>query len=151
MVEVSPDPVHLVDESDPGHAVPVGLTPYGLRLGFDPTDGTENSNGPIQNSERPFDFRREIHVPRGVDNIDAIIDIVSEPMRRRGGRRNRDPPLLLLLHPVHGGSAIMHLAHPMDPARIEQDPFGGRRLSGIDMGHDADITKQVKGGDPRHL
>jgi hypothetical protein len=38
----------------------------------------------------------------------------------------------------------------MDPARIKQDPLGGRRLTGIDMSHDADISEQVKGGNPRH-
>jgi hypothetical protein len=44
----------------------------------------------------------------------------------------------------------MHLAHPMDPARIEQDPLGGRRLTIIDVGHDADIPEQVKWRNPWH-
>jgi hypothetical protein len=44
----------------------------------------------------------------------------------------------------------MHLTHPVDPSRVKEDPLGGRRLTGIDMGHDADITEQVKGCDSGH-
>jgi hypothetical protein len=39
----------------------------------------------------------------------------------------------------------------MDPARIEEDPLGSRGFTGIDVGHDADISEQVKGGNSGHL
>jgi hypothetical protein len=44
----------------------------------------------------------------------------------------------------------MHLAHPMDPSGIEQDPLGSGGLTGIDVRHDADIPEQVKWGNPWH-
>ena len=64
-----------------------------------------------------------------------------------GGRSGRDgdAALLLLLHPVHGRSAVMHLAHAVDHARIEQDPLRGRRLARIDVGHDADVAVRSSG------
>jgi hypothetical protein len=61
------------------------------------------------------------------------------PVTRCRRRSNGDAPFLFLLHPVHGGSAIVDFAHPMDPAGIEQNPLGGRSLSGVNMGGDADI------------
>jgi hypothetical protein len=35
----------------------------------------------------------------------------------------------------------MHLAHPMQASRIEQDALGRRGLTGIDVRHDADVTE----------
>jgi hypothetical protein len=34
----------------------------------------------------------------------------------------------------------MDIAHPMDTAGIEQDAFGERSFSGIDVGHDANVS-----------
>jgi hypothetical protein len=44
----------------------------------------------------------------------------------------------------------MDLAHPMDPPRIEQDPLGGRGLTSINVGHDADIPEPMKWSNPGH-
>src|SRR5918912_954786 len=43
-VELGPDPVHLVDEADPGDVVLVGLAPDRLGLGLDPADGVEHGH-----------------------------------------------------------------------------------------------------------
>src|SRR6185503_13936595 len=56
----------------------------------------------------------------------------------RGG--DGDPPLLLLLHPVHGRRALVHLADLVRAARVVQDALGRGRLTGIDVGHDADVA-----------
>jgi len=37
----------------------------------------------------------------------------------------------------------VHLAHLVDPARIEKDAFGGRRLAGVDVRHDPDVSDLV--------
>ena len=55
------------------------------------------------------------------------------------GRGDGDAALLLLLHPVHGRSAVVHFADLMRLAGIIEDALGRRRLSGIDVGHDAEI------------
>jgi hypothetical protein len=55
-----------------------------------------------------------------------------------------DPALLLLLHPVHDGSALVDLAHLVGAARVVEDPLGRGRLAGIDVGHDADVAELGK-------
>src|SRR5215216_2110031 len=75
-------------------------------------------------------------MPRGVDDVETLV----VPECRGGGRRDGDAALLLLLHPVHGRSALMHLAHFVALAGIVEDPLRGRGLAGIDVGHDAEIA-----------
>src|SRR5205814_9469747 len=58
----------------------------------------------------------------------------------RRGRGNGDPALLLLLHPVHGGGAFVHFANLVGLAGVIKDALGRRRLSGVDVRHDADIA-----------
>jgi hypothetical protein len=53
---------------------------------------------------------------------------------------NRDTTLSFLLHPIGYGSPVINRTKTMRPTGIEQDPFGRRRLSGIDMGDDANIS-----------
>jgi len=63
--------------------------------------------------------------------------------RRRG--RDRDTALLLLLHPVHDGGAVVHFAHFVRNPGVEQHAFGGRGLTGINVSTDADITIPLDG------
>ena len=143
LLEVGPDAVHLVDERDAGHAIAVGLAPYGLGLRLDATDRAEHGDGSVQNPQRTLDLGREVDVSGGVDDVDAEGGAVAQPRAGGGGGGNRDPPLLLLFHPVHGGRTFMHLAHAVDPAGIEQNPLGGGRLAGVDMRHDADVAQTL--------
>jgi hypothetical protein len=50
-------------------------------------------------------------------------------------------PRLLLLHVVHGRGAVVHLADLVVDARVEKDALGSRRLTGIDVRHDADVAR----------
>jgi hypothetical protein len=70
---------------------------------------------------------------RRIDKINLM------PLPETGGRRrsNGNASLPFLLHPVHGGSPLVDLSHPVSLAGIEQDSFGRGGLAGIDMGHDA--------------
>ena len=61
------------------------------------------------------------------------------------------PALLLLLHPVHGRGAVMHLADLVGLAGVEEDPLGRRRLAGVDMRHDAEVAVAVEGIIAGHL
>ena len=82
----------------------------------------------------------------------GINDIDTNPIPETGGggRRNRNTALLLLLHPVHCGIAVMSLTHTVIDSRIEQNPFRRGGLSGIDVRHYADITGFIKGVLSRH-
>jgi hypothetical protein len=74
-------------------------------------------------------------VPGRVDQVDAMI----VPEAGRGGRGDRDPPLLLLLHPVHRRGALVDLAELVDLLRVEEDPLGHCRLAGVDVRDDPDV------------
>ena len=74
---------------------------------------------------------------------------LPEAGRRGGG--DRDAALLLLLHPVHDGGAVVDLADLVRDARVEQDALGRRRLAGIDVRHDADIPIPLEWGLPCHV
>ena len=134
--ETGSDPVHLVDEGDARHAVAVGLPPDGLRLGLDPADSTKNSHRAVKDAEAAFDFRRKIHMSRSIDDIDAMVP----PAAGRCRRGDRDPPLLFLSHPVHRRRPLMHLPKPVVDPGVVEDALRGRRLTGVNVGHDADIA-----------
>jgi len=138
--EVGPHPVHLVDEGDPGHAIAIGLAPDGLRLGLDPGDGVEHGDGAVEHTKAALDLHREINVSGRVYDVDHVV----APHRIGRGRGDRDPPLTLLLHPVGRRRPLVDLAHLVDAARVEEDPLGGRGLTGIDVRHDADVPQPLE-------
>ena len=70
-----------------------------------------------------------------INNVDANIT----PRASGGGRRNGDAAFLFLFHPIHGRSAFMDLSDAVRPAGIEQDALRRSGLTGIDVGHDADV------------
>jgi hypothetical protein len=71
------------------------------------------------------------------------IDLMIEPIRRGRRRSNGDTSLLLLDHVIHGGSALMDFAHAVDAPGVIEYSLGRGRLTGINMGNDADITNPL--------
>jgi hypothetical protein len=71
-----------------------------------------------------------------VDDVESF----AVPNRGGCGRGNSDAALLLLLHKIHGRSAVVHLADLVALAGIVKDALGRRRLTGINMGHDAEVA-----------
>ena len=82
-----------------------------------------------------------------IDDVDTVVP----PRAGSGSRGNGDTAFLLLLHPVHHGIAIMDFTNLVGSARIKKDSFGRRRLTGIDVSHDADITVPIEGGCAGHV
>jgi len=95
----------------------------------------------IQHAQAALHFSREIHVAGRIDNVD--LDVA--PFAGGGSRRNRNAALLLLLHPIHGGSALMDFAQFMGTPRVIKDALGRGGLTGIDMCGDADILIRSSG------
>ena len=78
-----------------------------------------------------------------VDDVDAMIDAVAFPETGSRSAGNSDTALLFLLHPVHRRRTLVHLANLVRDARVIKDTFGGGGLTGIDVGHDADIPSKI--------
>ena len=144
-VEVRSDPVHLVGEDETGDPVAIRLAPHGLGLGLDAGHGIQQGHRAVQHAERALHFDGEVHVTRGIDDVDPVRDAVPGPEAGSGGGGDGDPALLLLLHPVHGGRALVDLTDLVVLAGVVKDALGGSRLAGIDVGHDADIPVPIEG------
>ena len=138
--EVRADAVHLVHEGDAWDAVAVCLAPDGLGLRLDTGDGIEHRHRAVEDAERALHLDRKVHVPGRIDDVHPNV----APERRRRSRRDRDPALLLLHHPVHDGGALVDLAHLVRAAGVVEDPLGRRRLAGVDVRHDPDVAHPVE-------
>ena len=66
----------------------------------------------------------EVHVTRGVNNVDTV----ALPLGGGGGRGDGDTTLLLLHHPVHGGSALVHLTNLVGLAGVVENALGSGGL-----------------------
>src|SRR6185369_6638204 len=135
--------IEFVDETDAGNAVLVSLSPDSLRLWLHARDTVKHRDSAVENAQRTLHFHREVNVARRVDDVDAMIDTVSFPETGGGSAGDRDTALLFLLHPVHRRRTLVHLADLVRDACVIKDTFGGGGLTGIDVGHDADIPELV--------
>ena len=79
-------PVHLVDERNPRHAVPLHLLIDGEGLALHAADGAQDHDRSIEHAERPLDLDSEVHVAGRIDQVDAL----ASPRDLRGGRLDRD-------------------------------------------------------------
>ena len=135
-LEIGAGAVELVDEAHPRHVVLLGLAPDGLGLRLDSGDAVEAGDRAVEDAQAALDLDGEVDVAGRVDDVDPVV----VPETGGGGGRDRDSALLLLLHPVHRGGALMDLADLVGLAGIIKDSLGRRRLAGIDVGHDADVA-----------
>src|SRR6185369_4300545 len=112
-------------------------------LRLDTCDTVKHCDSAVEHAQRTLHFHREVNVARSVDDVDAMIDAVSFPETGGCSAGNGDTTLLLLLHPVHRRRTLVHLADLVCDAGVIKDTFGGGGLTGIDVGHDADIPELV--------
>ena len=140
MVEVRARDVHLVDVDHAGNMIVIRLAPNSLGLGLDAALRAQNGYGTVEYTQRTLDLNSEVNVSGGVDDIDAVI----LPETGGSGGGDGDTSLLLLIHPVHGGGAVVRLTDFVVDTCIIKDTLRQCRLSGIDMRHDADIAYMIQ-------
>ena len=141
--EVGAGAVHLVDEREARHGVLVHLAPDRLGLRLHAADRAEHGAGAVEHLQAALDFDGEVDVSRGVDDVEAVLgELVLHPLPEGRGRSrgDRDAALLLLLHVVHDGGAVVHFADLVRNAGVEKDALGRRRLAGVDVRRDTDVT-----------
>ena len=132
--------VHLVDEDDTGNIIPSHLSVDRDRLRLHTRDGAKNHDGPIEHSQRAFDFDGEINVPRRIDEVDVVVFLLPvlflDPVTKRGCGLNSNTLFPLKVHRVHLGANRVLAANFMyriDPTCIKQDALGGGSLPAVDV------------------
>jgi hypothetical protein len=144
--EIGPKAIHFVNETDSWNSVSIGLSPYRFRLGFHSRYGIENYYAAIQDAQTALHFGGKVNMTRRIDDVNLAIS----PETGNGRSRDGDPPLSFLLHPIGHGRPVVHIAHPMRAPRVKEDPLGRRRLAGVDMGDDADVSYALERVGPGH-
>eukprot|EP00976_Prorocentrum_cordatum_P090453 1188133-Prorocentrum_minimum.AAC.4 len=71
----------------------------------------------------------EVDVTGCVDNVDALV----LPLAGGGSGGDGDAALLLLDHPVHGGTALVHLADLVGAASVVEDALCGGGLASVNV------------------
>ena len=142
-------PVRLVDEGEPRDIVAAHLAIDGHGLGLHPGHRTQNENRAIENAQRAFDFDREVHMARSVDNVDKVF--IPFAVSRRGLDRNT--PLPLQFHRIHlRADAVLSLdvVDDPDPLRVKKNSLRQCRLSGINVRADSDVSYPSQIADQCH-
>ena len=108
----------------------------GLRL--DALRGVHQQDRALAGGQGPGHLVGEVHVARGVDQVQHVLAAVPAPPGQADGLAlDRDAALALDVHPVQVLRAHLPLAH--DAGEL-QHPVRERGLAVIDMGDDAEIA-----------
>ena len=78
---------------------------------------------------------------RSVYQVDLIGVSLIVPECCGCGRSNGDTSLLLLNHPVHRSCTFVNLTNLVGLSGVVEDSLGSGRFTGIDVGHDADVSR----------
>ena len=151
--EVGTGTVHLVHKGQTWHFVLVGLAPNGFGLGLHATHSAVNHASAIQHAHGTLNFNGEVNVSRGINDVDTVLrQGLVHTLPEAGGRsgRDRDATLLLLLHPVHCGSAVVHFTNFVVHAGIKKYALGSRSFTGVNVSRDTDIAITLNGGMASH-
>src|SRR6201999_4403342 len=113
----------------------VGLPPHRLGLRLDAGDTVVDRDRAVEDTQRALDLDGEVDVAGRVDDVDRV----AAPGALRGRGRDRDAALLLLLHPVHRGGAVVDFADLVVDTGVVKDALGRSGLARVDMRHDPDV------------
>jgi len=107
-------------------------------LGFYPLGGIDDEDGGLAGGEGSADLVGEVHMARGVDEVQDIgLAIAAGVLEADGARLDGDAALALEVHLVE--VLLPHLA-PADAAGDLEEPVGESGLAVVDVGHDAEVA-----------
>ena len=72
-IKIGAEAIQFVDVDDAGDFGIIRIAPVGFGLGFHTAGTTENANATIQNLQGAVNLDREINVPGGVDDVEAVV------------------------------------------------------------------------------
>jgi len=81
------------------------LAPHSLTLQLHARHTDEDGHEPVEDPQTALHFQRDIDVSKGVDDVGAVI----LPLTCGGGGNDGVVALLLVLHPVHSGAALIDM------------------------------------------
>ena len=70
--------------------------------------------------------------------------LTLRPRAGRRRRRDRNPALALLFHPIGHGRAFMHFSDFVDHAGVKQNALSQCRFAGIDIRCDPDVSRSLE-------
>ena len=133
--------IDLVDDRDDVQAVVDRQVGVGQRLGLDPLRCIDEQQRAFAGRKRTGHLVGEVHVTRGVDQVQyvgiAVVGLVGQP---DGVRLDRDAALPLEVHAVE--DLGLHLALLQRAGHLEE-PVGERRLAMVDMSDDGEIADEL--------
>ena len=118
----------------------IGQAPVGFGLRLDACNTIKHDNCAIEHTQRTTDFDVEVDVAGRVDQVDLHI----APLHRGGRAVDGDAATALFGIEVHVRSAVVHFAHAVAFARVEQDAFAGGGLACVNVGNDADVANVAR-------
>ena len=144
--------VDLVDDDDGLNTLTESLTEHSLGLDANTFDGVDDDEGTVSDTEGSSDFRGEINVSGGVDEVDQetvavsllvndvldVLHIVELSVQGDGSGLDGNTTLLLVGTSI-GRSSISSLCGGNDTGLGEKG-VGKGRLAVIDVGNDGHVT-----------
>jgi hypothetical protein len=123
--------VELVHEGEDRHAAPGTDLEELARLVFHALAGVDHHDDGVHGGEHAVGVLGEVLVAGRVEQVHPVAVVLE----LEDGRADGDAALLLQLHPVGGGGALVfargHGAGELHRAAVEQQLLGERRLAGV--------------------
>jgi len=130
--------VNLVDNRDDLEVVFVRQMQVGHSLRLHPLRRVHNQQRPFTGTQTARHLIREIHMPRGVDQVQFVgLPVLRPIIHGHRMRLDGDPPLTLEIHRVQ--KLLLHVPVRYGPRSMQQ-PVGQRRLPVVDMRDNAEIA-----------
>ena len=115
---------------------PVCLSPDCDSLSLHTSRAIQDDNSSVEDQHAPLHLHGEVHVARGVDQV----DLMPAPGESDGSAGDGDASVSLLVQVVHHGVPRVNLPHSLRVARVIQHSLRGGGLPRVNVGHDPNIT-----------